>query len=680
MILEKPESRKNVVLISILGVLLVITSVLFAAQYSFKDDKGTIKGNVVDAVTGEAIPYANVKVFHNDSLVKNTITDLEGHFAFELNPGTYDVKVSYIGMDDLMIKKVIVLSNEITSLDLKMKEKTLKEVEIIEYEEPLIEKDNSTTGTLTEEAIKKAPTRSESKSHVSIKSSRAYSKMKSYSEETIYDKRPARVSNEITHAGVLTAGEINDFSKWELWQDVSSIGLDAFNSHWNFNLKDRFAVLVKNKSGMPVVDCEVQLLKKDQIIWTARTDNTGKAELWANIYEKGTSKNLSIKAVNRNNTKTVTARPFRKGLNILEIENPCDMPGEMDALFVVDATGSMGDEISYLKSELNNVIERAQQVHPELHINLGSVFYRDIGDEYITRSSPFSDEVKKTTEFIKSQYAAGGGDGPEAVDSALVVAINNFKWSDKARARLLFLVLDAPPHQTTGIVKTLQSTIRKAASLGIRIIPITGSGIDKSAEYLYRSFALATNGTYVFLTDHSGVGNPHLTPTTDAYDVELLNDLLVRLIDQYTVVPSCSQEIIKMPDTMFVKKVIDHVIVDSSLIVQYNIDYNHPMLDSEQQKRDSVVLDSSQVNHVNKDDFRAFKYFPNPTKRYLNVIIDGKIDEIFLADFSGKILQKITAESARKLTLDLSNYTAGTYFLRCFDGTEWFTGKVVLVH
>ena len=44
---------------------------------------------------------------------------------------------------------------------------------------------------------------------------------------------------------------------------------------------------------------------------------------------------------------------------------------------------------------------------------------------------------------------------------------------------------------------------------------------------------MASGGTYVFLTDHSGVGNPHLEPTIGPYDVEKLNSLLVRLIDNY---------------------------------------------------------------------------------------------------------------------------------------------------
>src|SRR5690606_18417442 len=117
----------------------------------------------------------------------------------------------------------------------------------------------------------------------------------------------------------------------------------------------------------------------------------------------------------------------------------------------------------------------------------------------------------------------GGGDYPEAMDIALDTAINALSWSENARSRILFLVLDAPPHQGQEVNDRLQRLIHQAAEKGVRIVPIGASGIDKSTEYLMRALALGTNGTYAFLTDHSGIGNPHIKPTTDSYDVETLN-------------------------------------------------------------------------------------------------------------------------------------------------------------
>ena len=206
-----------------------------------------------------------------------------------------------------------------------------------------------------------------------------------------------------------------------------------------------------------------------------------------------------------------------------------------DVLFAVDATGSMGDEIQYLKSELLDVLDRAKDINATLNLRVGSVFYRDENDEYLTRVSPFSADLEETLQFIGEQQANGGGDYEEAVHTALNTAITQLSWSDNARARLIFLLLDAPPHHTDAIVSDLHDIIRDAAAKGIKIIPISASGVNKDTEFLFRFFATATNGTYVFITNDSGIGGDHIEATVGEYEVELLNDLIVRLITKYTL-------------------------------------------------------------------------------------------------------------------------------------------------
>ena len=43
-----------------------------------------------------------------------------------------------------------------------------------------------------------------------------------------------------------------------------------------------------------------------------------------------------------------------------------------------------------------------------------------------------------------------------------------------------------------------------------------------------------TEPQYIFITNHSGVGGDHIEPTIGYYQVEQLNDLIVRLIKEYT--------------------------------------------------------------------------------------------------------------------------------------------------
>ena len=76
---------------------------------------------------------------------------------------------------------------------------------------------------------------------------------------------------------------------------------------------------------------------------------------------------------------------------------------------------------------------------------------------------------------------------------------------------------------------------RTAAGKGIRIVPLAASGVDKELEFLLRLTAIATGGTYTFLTNDSGIGGDHIEPTIGEYQVEILNDLLVRVISAAVV-------------------------------------------------------------------------------------------------------------------------------------------------
>jgi Carboxypeptidase regulatory-like domain/von Willebrand factor type A domain len=345
-------------------------------------------------------------------------------------------------------------------------------------------------------------------------------------------------------AGILTAGEWNDLDNWNNhWADMIKDGeIDDHQNTYQFFPRHRYSVLLHNDQGFPIIDAPVVLTDgQGQTIWEARTDNTGKAELWYALNEKQEkSADFSLHTfVNGKKKPLGRAKPFSEGINQFRINRDCQAPKLLDIVWAVDATGSMSDEIEFLKTELLDVIGRVQRNNSSLTIRMGSVFYRDDSDDYLVKSNGLSPDIQSTVGYIKDQYADGGGDTPEAVHSALDEVVYRQKWSDEAVARICFLVLDASPHQTPEINASLQRSIREAARKGIRIVPVSASGIQKDTEFLMKFFGLATNGSYVFLTDDSGVGGKHLAPTTDEYKVEPFNDLLVRIITQYSSVATC---------------------------------------------------------------------------------------------------------------------------------------------
>lgn len=123
---------------------------------------GTLKGTVLDAISGEAIPFANVVIERNGSQTAGTTTDFDGKFTIKpIEPGTYTVKATFVGYQTYMMTGLIISANKITFQDLKLSSGIQKdEITIVEYKKPLIDQDNITGETKTAEEIVAMPTRS----------------------------------------------------------------------------------------------------------------------------------------------------------------------------------------------------------------------------------------------------------------------------------------------------------------------------------------------------------------------------------------------------------------------------------------------------------------------------------------------------------------------------------------
>jgi len=350
-------------------------------------------------------------------------------------------------------------------------------------------------------------------------------------------KRRARHSDEQA-SGLLTAGEWNDLEHWKFWANI--INDNDYNgkmSYWKFYPQQLVAVKVVDGNDVAIANVPVTLLNGKQVEFTTKTDNAGYAYCWINLFNKyQNQKNdfwLIVDGVVINGQLKISSRNNRK-LNINTVVDKDAQPAKTtaDIAFIVDATGSMSDEIRFLKSDLNYIIDHASS-ESNVGLRTAALFYRDVGDNYLTRHDDFTDDVAKTQEFVSRQSANGGGDYPEAVHTALEASLQNLSWDEGARARIAFLILDAPAHYEEDIIKSLQKSIRLFAKKGIKLIPVAASGVDKETEFMLRFFDLATGGTYVFLTDDSGIGNSHIKATVGNYQVESLAELMIRLIKKY---------------------------------------------------------------------------------------------------------------------------------------------------
>ena len=334
--------------------------------------------------------------------------------------------------------------------------------------------------------------------------------------------------------GLVTAGEWNDLDNWAFYQKtLMKEPFKGFPDDWQMYTNHRIAVAITAKNK-PAANATVTLFRNDTPIWTAKTDNLGRAELWVGAFQKEKELNTALLRLKVNEQWVSTATISETQVNRIALDEALPSPTNLVQIaFMVDATGSMGDELEFLKMDLKKVITEVQKTNNQLKISTATVFYRDEGDEYVVKHSPFTEDINQTTEFISQQRADGGGDFPEAVDKALV-QLNQLQWQPEARTRIAFLVLDAPPHNKPAVISSIQYSVKTAAASGIKLIPVVASGIDKTTEFLMRFIAMYTNGTYVFITDHSGIGNKHLEPSVGEYQVEKLSDLMVRLIKKYS--------------------------------------------------------------------------------------------------------------------------------------------------
>lgn len=432
------------------------------------------------------------------------------------------------------------------------------------------------------------------------------------------------------HSKILTAGELSDFKKWKLWGGYSGAEFKAWSKHWGLAPVNRYCVQVQNKDYKGIAGEAVYLINTNtnDTVWRAITDNTGKAELWANFNLEDEEQNAFTIACRRETVRYPST--FENGINRITLKTSCTHSNIADIAFVVDATGSMGDEIKYLQDELNDVIAGTTAKNKDLTLRTGAVFYRDRNDAYLTRFIDFQNDPAPLMQFIGEQSARGGGDYQEAVEDALTTALDSMHWDNDARAKIIFLILDAPPHDQAKI--KMQQLMRQAAATGVRIVPIVCSGVDKSTEYLMRSLALATNGSYVFLTDDSGVGGKHIKPTTDDYKVELLNDLLQRVIAEMVYMEPCSEK--EKPEVP-----------------------------------------------VSPDNNVKLTVYPNPSAGRIQIKTNEEIKELYITDFAGKVLENInTKPKAKNWQTDLSRYPSGTYLIRYFTERKgWGAEKVLLI-
>ncbi len=143
-----------------LSILLFFTFCLSANILA--QSQAILKGKVTEAKTGDDAINAYVKLSQNGVTKTTVATDFEGNYSINIEAGTYDVEVSYVGLKTFFGKNVLLILGKTTTFDTKLEVDTKLDIGIVcggyRYKIPLTQQDNTTSGAAySSEQISRSP-------------------------------------------------------------------------------------------------------------------------------------------------------------------------------------------------------------------------------------------------------------------------------------------------------------------------------------------------------------------------------------------------------------------------------------------------------------------------------------------------------------------------------------------
>ena len=176
----------------------------------------------------------------------------------------------------------------------------------------------------------------------------------------------------------------------------------------------------------------------------------------------------------------------------------------VEVAFVLDTTGSMSGLIDGAKRKIWSIATAILDSNPDADIRMGLVAYRDIGDDYVTKTFDLTPDIQDLYANLLELKARGGGDWPESVNEALDIAVNKLRWTPGGEARrIVFLVGDAPPHMDYAQDTKYPTTLAVARQKDI-IVNTVQAGDARDTERVWRDIAQGGAGRFIPIPQDGG--------------------------------------------------------------------------------------------------------------------------------------------------------------------------------
>lgn len=332
----------------------------------------------------------------------------------------------------------------------------------------------------------------------------------------------------------VTAGMVDDnadFGEYLRFRERTQV------NHRARDVRERYLLQVRDARGIVVPDAEVAVQSPSGAAMWARTDAGGRAWLHPDAFDRAHSSLYEVTVRKEGQQSSAFLRRGQKSaVDVVLADSAAPARARLDLVFLIDATGSMADEIGRLKTTLRRIANEVAQLPSRPDTCFGLVAYRDQGDEFLLRSHDFTNDLGAFQGVLNALQASGGGDYPEAMNEALHETVHRLSWRGSGATRMVVLLADAPPHLDDGGPQ-YDDDMLAALGKGIKIFSVGASGLDKQGEVVQRQMAQYTGGRFVFLTykdaerPASGPGRETVHDVSN-YSVQTLDRLIVRLVTE----------------------------------------------------------------------------------------------------------------------------------------------------
>jgi len=77
-----------------------------------------LHGKVTEEKSGEELIYTSVLIFQNGKFITSCSSDFNGDYSLVLDPGIYDMKITYTGYTDRLISGIVIEAEQKDQLDI----------------------------------------------------------------------------------------------------------------------------------------------------------------------------------------------------------------------------------------------------------------------------------------------------------------------------------------------------------------------------------------------------------------------------------------------------------------------------------------------------------------------------------------------------------------------------------